>query len=172
MKTNNIQVHKFEIMKLLSIAGMIRYEQLCKLIDLNPDTLHSVLNQLHKSGKLIRKANCIGIDKDAIDNPDPQRTAAMWVFCDFIKRCEYYTAGEFPALVCFFADGNEYEILYASDGQENIICKAVDGGDEPPIRLIIIDTMEQIEKLPVPNTAAYCMVGRDGKVQYFKRSQQ
>ena len=38
--------------------------------------------------------------------------------------------------------------------------------------LIIIETMEQIEKLPVPNTAAYCMVGTDGRVQYYKRSQQ
>ncbi len=162
-------IHKIQILKLLHIAGVLEIPQLARLIDIRPDNLDTVLTQMQRAGKLVRSGKQIATDTKTLANTSPATAAVMWVFADFIRRTDYYyTAGEFPATVCFFADGAEYEIIPVEPGQENIVNRAVTGAESPPLRIVVITNTEQVGKLKIPNTAAYCMVGEDGQVRYFK----
>ncbi len=162
------QIHKTQILKLLSIAGVLEIQQVRRMVDIKPDNFDTVLTQLHRAGKIIRKGDKIAIDETALANYSQSTVDAMTVFADFIGRCDYYTAGEFPTVVCFFTDGAEYEIIPVEQGNETIVNKAVSQVEKPPLRIIVINDREQISKLKIPGIAAYCIVGDDGKVQYYK----
>ncbi len=163
-----MKIHKTQILQLLNVAACLEYAQLERMIDLKQTTLDTILTQMHKAGKLFRRGDRIAASEKLMTEYNTSRCAAMWVFVDFIRRADYYTAGEFPAVVCFFADGAEYEIIQVEPGQEIMVNKAVSATVEPPNRLVVITDTEQIGKLHIPNTAAYCTVDENGQVRYYK----
>ncbi len=167
-QAKHLQIHKVQIQKLLSIAGVLELSQIARMVDIKQENLETIITQMQKAGRLFRSGSKIAADDKALANYSPPTIRSMWVFADFIHRTDYYTAGEFPAVVCFFADGVEYEIIPVEQGQENIVNRAVSKTEDPPLRLIVIDDKEQIGKLKIPGIAAYCLVDEDGTVQYFK----
>lgn len=102
---------------------------------------------------------------------DPEMLAAVWVLVDFIDRVEYHTADDMPIKLMFFADGEVYEVIYASKDKAAMISHALSGKEEQAgKRLVIIESPEQIETLDIQNTAAFCFVDMgSGSVQYFKK---
>ena len=163
------QIHKIQILHLLNITGILDVRRIERLIDIKPGNIETILTQMQKAGKIVRSGNHIALDIDALTDMSPASDAVMKVFSDFIRRSDYYTVGEYPAAVCFFADGEEYEIIYAENGQENIIRKAVSQTENPPLRLVIIQFAEQIERLNIDNVAAYCMVSAEtDEVRYYR----
>jgi hypothetical protein len=102
---------------------------------------------------------------------DPEMLAALWVLVDFIEKVEYYTADDMPIKIVFFADGEVYEVIYASKDKAALISHALSGKKEQAgKRLIIIESPDQIETLDIPNTAVFCLVDMgSGGVQYFKK---
>jgi hypothetical protein len=102
---------------------------------------------------------------------DPEMLAAVWVLVDFIDRVEYHTADDMPIKLMFFADGEVYEVIYASKDKAAMISHALFGKEEQAgKRLVIIESPEQIETLDIQNTAAFCFVDMgSGSVQYFKK---
>ena len=167
------QIHKIQILQLLNIAGTLEVSRIDRLIDIKPGNMETVLTQMQKAGKIVRSGNRIALDSGALEDISLSSDAVMRVFSDFIHRSDYYTAGEYPAAVCFFADGEEYEIIYAEPGQENIIRKALSQTENPPLRLMIIQSADQIERLNIDNVAAYCMVdGEADEVRYYKMKER
>lgn len=169
---SNRKFHKELIVKLLDIAGVITFEQLMRFTQLDKSVLSTVLTQLQRENRLIRSENMVASTIQKLENKRDGVIESMWVFTDFFPRVEYYTAGEYPAVVCFFADGAEYEIIYVPQGQEYIINKAVSSGDAPPKRLVVIESTKQIEKGSIPNLTAYCIVNADGHTIYYKRKDE
>ncbi|MBR4000344.1 MAG: hypothetical protein IKI93_18600 [Clostridia bacterium] len=167
------QIHKIQILQLLNIAGTLEVSRIGRLIGIKPGNMETVLTQMQKAGKIVRSGNRIALDSSALEDVSPSSDTVMRVFSDFIHRSDYYTAGEYPAAVCFFADGEEYEIIYAEPGQENIIRKALSQTENPPLRLMIIRSADQIERLNIDNVAAYCMVdGETDEVRYYKMKER
>ena len=166
------KIHKELIVRLLDIAGVLTIEQLMRFTQLDKSVLSTVLTQLQRENRLIRSENMVALTAQTLENKRDGVIESMWVFTDFFPRVEYYTKGEYPAVVCFFADGAEYEIIYVPQGQEYIVNKAISSGDAPPKRLAVIESTGQIEKICVPNLTAYCIVNTDGHTVYYKRKDE
>ena len=163
--------HKEMILKLLDIAGALSFKQILSLTKLTPSVLSTLITQLQREGRLIRSAEWVALHEDALHNRREGMEAVMWVFDDFLPRTDYFTAGEFPAAVCFFADGVDYEIINVPIGQEYMISKSVTPCETPPKRLIVIDSTDQIPHISIPNITAFCITDQNGKTVYYKRKE-
>ena len=159
------------IMKILDIAGVLTFQQLLSFTKLRPSVLNTLLTQLQREDKLIRSMEWIALNEDALENKRDGIIEVMWVFDDFLPRVDYFTHGEFPAIICFFADGVDYEIIYIPIGQEYIISKSVSDCDNPPKRLITIENTDQIPKINISNITAYCITEPSGHTTYYKRKE-
>lgn len=160
------------IMKIMDIAGVLPFKLLLSLTRLTPSLLNTLITQLQREKKLIRSMEWVAISEEALENRREGIVEAMWVFDDFFQRIDYFTAGDYPAIVCFFADGVDYEIIYVPVGQEYIISKSVTSCDNPPKRLVTIENTDQIPKISIPNITAYCITEPSGKTNYYKRKEE
>ena len=78
-------------------------------------------------------------------------------------------AREYPDVV--FSEDSMYTC--SEPGQENIIRKALSQTENPPLRLMIIQSADQIERLNIDNVTAYCMVdGEADEVRYYKMKER
>lgn len=159
-------------MKIMDIAGVLPFKLLLSLTRLTPSLLNTLITQLQREKKLIRSMEWVALSEEALENRREGIVEAMWVFDDFFQRIDYFTAGDFPAIVCFFADGVDYEIIYVPVGQEYIISKSVTSCDNPPKRLVTIENTDQIPKISIPNITAYCITEPSGKTNYYKRKEE
>ena len=159
-------------MKIMDIAGVLPFKLLLSLTRLTPSLLNTLITQLQREKKLIRSMEWVALSEEALENRREGIVEAMWVFDDFFQRIDYFTAGDFPAIVCFFADGVDYEIIYVPVGQEYIISKSVPECDNPPKRLVTIENTDQIPKISIPNITAYCITEPSGKTNYYKRKEE
>lgn len=164
--------HKEMIMKILNIAGVLTFAQLISFTKLSPSVLNTIITQLQRENRLIRSMDWVALSEDALENKRDGIVEVMWVFDDFLPRVDYFTPGEFPAVICFFADGAEYEIIYVPIGQEYIVSKSVSACDDPPKRLITIENTDQINKINIPNVSAYCITEPSGHTTYYKRKEE
>jgi len=160
------------IMKIMDIAGVLPFKLLLSLTRLTPSLLNTLITQLQREKKLIRSMEWVALSEEALENRREGIVEAMWVFDDFFQRIDYFTAGDYPAIVCFFADGVDYEIIYVPVGQEYIISKSVTSCDNPPKRLVTIENTDQIPKISIPNITAYCITEPSGKTNYYKRKEE
>ena len=77
-----------------------------------------------------------------------------------------------PAVI-FFADGETYEIICVPPDKEALIEHALSqSGEEDGRRIFIVEDAEQIARLRVSGSAAFCMVTDTGEIQYFKQKQE
>lgn len=159
-------------MKIMDIAGVLPFKLLLSLTRLTPSLLNTLITQLQREKKLIRSMEWVALSEEALENRREGIVEAMWVFDDFFQRIDYFTAGDYPAIVCFFADGVDYEIIYVPVGQEYIISKSVTSCDNPPKRLVTIENTDQIPKISIPNITAYCITEPSGKTNYYKRKEE
>lgn len=162
-------ISKQEIIKLLSIVGVMDMEEISRMFPDACGTIKTVVDHLFKDRRLTKVGEQIALDMDAINNPINGMKKALRVFSEFYPKAEYYTGEDYPGMFCFFADGIEYEILYAAPGQENIVNKVCELPDEPPKRLVVIESMNQIDKLKAQNTVAFCLVDDDGVIHYYQK---
>lgn len=169
---SNQRRHKELIMKIMDIAGVLPFKLLLSLTRLTPSLLNTLITQLQREKKLIRSMEWVALSEEALENRREGIVEAMWVFDDFFQRIDYFTAGDYPAIVCFFADGVDYEIIYVPVGQEYIISKSVTSCDNPPKRLVTIENTDQIPKISIPNITAYCITEPSGKTNYYKRKEE
>ena len=169
---SNQRRHKEMIMKIMDIAEVLPFKLLLSLTRLTPSLLNTLITQLQREKKLIRSMEWVALSEEALENRREGIVEAMWVFDDFFQRIDYFTAGDYPAIVCFFADGVDYEIIYVPVGQEYIISKSVTSCDNPPKRLVTIENTDQIPKISIPNITAYCITEPSGKTNYYKRKEE
>ena len=96
------------IMKIMDIAGVLPFKLLLSLTRLTPSLLNTLITQLQREKKLIRSMEWVALSEEALENKREGVEEAMWVFDDFFQQIDYFTAGDYPAIVCFFADGVDY----------------------------------------------------------------
>lgn len=108
--------------------------------------------------------------RDALDDMDRGLFAAVWVLTDFMEQVEYHSAGDYPAKLIFFADGEVYEIVHAAQGKEVLMSYVLsDAGGQPSRYLVLVDGPEQISELRIPDVSGYCTVSETGEVQYYQK---
>ena len=146
----------------------------CQLLRLHPgkeSKIENLLQYLVRQGRAFysEATDCYYDSGEYVT--DPEMLAAAWVLVDFIEKVEYHAAEDMPVKVVFFAEGEVYEVVYASKDKAALIAHALSGKEEQAgKRLVIIESPEQIKTLDIPNTAAYCLVDMSsGAIQYFKK---
>ena len=73
----------------------------------------------------------------------------------------------------FFAGGEVYEVICVPPDKETLVEHALArSGEEGGRRILIVEGAEQIARLRVPGTAAFCTVSDTGEIQYFKQKQE
>lgn len=172
MKTRT-QIYGQEAASLLRDLSLYRTLTKSQILALYPgkqNKIDNLLTYLIKQKRIYQCDNFYCVQPDCVDHTDTGLLAAVWILIDFIDRVEYHSAGDYPAKIIFFADGEIYEIVHVAEGKEALINHLLSQQTENPSRLLLLmEKPEQITQMHVPNVAAYCMVSSDGAVQYFTK---
>lgn len=172
MKTRE-QLYSQEAASLLRDVTMyrvLREEQVLALYPEKQKVIENLLSYLVKQRRIYYGDGYYLAQPDDEQNIDHGLLAALWVLIDFIDRVEYHSIGDYPAKIIFFADGEVYEIIHVAAGKEALINHILsDVGEEPSKYLILVDRVEQITGLDVPNAVGYCTVSAVGGVQYYQK---
>jgi len=150
----------------------LRSEQLCRLYPGKADQIQKILAHLCKQGR-VEKSEDGAYFLQGADGRDVDTglVRAVWVLLDFIERVEYHSASDFPVKLLFFADGELYEIIYATSGQEALVSHVLNGkaAENSGRRIVLVDTPEQIGQINISGAAGYCTVNEAGKTSYYKK---
>ena len=128
-----------------------------------------VISYLRKQRRIyISPGGLIAASEDAA--PDPGAQKAVWLLLDFIDRVDYHAVGAFPVTLYFFLGEELYEVIYVPPGQETLICHALSVQVDPAgKRIIIIESINQIEKISFSGISGFCTVSDAGGIQYYQR---
>jgi hypothetical protein len=146
-------------------------EQIYRFYPGKESAIKKLLTRLTQQGRVFRnhKKRRYSINTECDGKIDPYLIAAVWVLIDFIDKVEYHYASDFPVKICFFADGEIYEIIHVPYEQEMLMNHALTGKSETDTRrIVLIDSPEQIGAINIPNISGFCSVDSGGRVQYYK----
>ena len=154
----------------ISMYHVMTEEQLFRLHPGKKEKTRSLLAYLVRQNRAWKVDGYYCAAPDSAEDMDRGLLAAVWVLADFADQVEYHSAGDFPAKIIFFADGEVYEIIYIAQGRETLVTQALKNTGEQPSRyLVIVDSAEQIEGLDIPNVNGYCTVSLEGDVEYYRK---
>ncbi|MFR5150000.1 MAG: DUF5697 family protein [Ruminococcus sp.] len=70
-----------------------------------------------------------------------------------------------------FSEDDEYEIIYVQSGKELLINRVyfLRQRNLYQNRLLVVSSLEQARQIQIPNVIAFCTVGQDGKVSYYRK---
>lgn len=172
---NAIEVYKKEILeikKLLSEYRVLKLRHIYKLFyNKDADIIKKIIKYLVRNGQAYVDVNnsLIAISKESCTKDVDNKTlAAFDVMLKFVKKITYQTKYEFPFQICFLTGEQQYQVIYVQSGDEqhiNAVLKATNNEDVK--YLIIVENLEQVEKLTIENVYRYCIVHEDGSVDGY-----
>lgn len=157
-----------ELLRVVTTYRCLLAGQLYRLFPAREGAAHKMLVHLQRQRRITLNSET-GLCAAGKQEPDAGMIAAFWVLLDFLDKAEYHTSGDFPVQICYFADGEAVEIIYAAAGQEALVSHALSCGDDPPRRLVIVDAPDRTAGIHIPNIAGFCIVAPDGAVTYYKQ---
>ncbi|GHU78935.1 hypothetical protein FACS1894191_0620 [Clostridia bacterium] len=112
-----------ELKTLLSEYGVLSVNQIYAYFhDKDREIIHGVISYMARNKLIVTCGGYAAITRARLEEgPDKKLVAAFWVMLDFIGTVEYHTPSEYPAQLYFFAEGTEYEVIYAGSGDENLM---------------------------------------------------
>jgi len=153
--------------ELLRMLGEYNTMQIAQAMRMFPEPVISYL----------RKQRRIFVDSDGHimaredTSPNPGAEKAIWILVDFMNQIDYHAAGAFPVTLYFFLGEELYEVICVVSGQETLICHALLAQErDPPKRIVIVDSTEQIENINFPGINGFCTVSDAGEIQYYQRN--
>ena len=145
-------------------------EQVLRLYPGKREKMENLLSYLTKQNRIHYIDGLYCASPECAEKLDRGLLASVWVLADFIERVEYHSAGDYPAKIIFFADGEVYEIIHAEQGKEVLVSHVLSSSVEQPSRyLVLVDDPQQIGELQIPQVNGYCTVSLNGEVQYFQK---
>ena len=158
-----------EIFRYVTTYHCITRKHLLRIYPGKEKQINNLLKYLLRQGRIFTGPHSADIFFDNSECvTDREMLAALWVYADFSDRAEYHCAGDFPVKIIFFADATQFDIIYVPEDRETLINCAAMQLDEDSRRIVIVENVEQIDKLNIPNTAAYCLVNlQTGEIQYY-----
>lgn len=159
------------LLRILSTYHTLTYEQVIRTFDKKAETIQNLVSNLVKQKRIFydSETGLLCDRPERIASPDYEMIAAYWVLLDFGKALVYHTSGEFPITITFFSEDDEYEIIYVQSGKELLINRVLSKAKESANRLLIVSSLEQARQIQIPNVIAFCTVGEDGKVSYYRK---
>ncbi len=159
-----------EIIRCVSSFHCVRRDQLKRIFPESGDKLDILLTYLLRQERIYHAPDKADIFYDSPEmETDTEMLSAISVLCDFAERAEYFSVGEYPVKIFFFADGELYDVLVVPPGKEALVNCAAREQKEDSQCLVIVEDIEQAEKIDIPNIAAFCTVDvQSGEVEYYK----
>lgn len=160
-----------DLLRSVSMYRVLTEQQLLRLFGGKEDKIKNLLTHLLRQGRIFYNSTTATYYAEQRMTPDPGMTAAIWVLLDFIDKVEYHSASDFPAKLVFFAACEVYEVLHVPLGQEAMVNHLWSqmAEEDPPRRLVVVDSEEQIASIDIPSISGFCTVDGDGQVSYFKK---
>lgn len=149
----------------------LKKEQLLLVFPGKKEIIQNLLKYLEGQSRVFynNKTDCYCANNNFNIETDKEIISAFWVLLDFIDKVEFHSASDFPVKLVFLAKNELYEVIYVGYEQEHLINNAaVDLCKELVKRIVIVDDINQINNISIPNIIAYCKVDIDGKIQYYK----
>lgn len=94
---------------------------------------------------------------------------ALWVMLDFCEEIDYNSPQEYPTKIRFSKNGEVFDVCVAERGTEselNVYYKNF--ANETHNYLVVVDEQSQMSKLTFNGIVAFCIVGEDGNVDYYR----
>lgn len=160
-----------ELLRDLTTYHYIRRDQLLRLYPGRESKTENLLSYFTRQSRIFYDKDT-GLYHDGTEaSPDHSMLAALWVLIDFIEKVEYHSAVDFPAALVFVAEGELYEVIHIPEDKEAMMEHTMSReGSDAEKRIVIVDDPEQIGRLYIPNTVAYCMVDMEkGAVCYYRQ---
>lgn len=159
-----------DILRVITTYKCLLENQIYRLYQKNDKVIKNLLSHLTKQGRINYNSELkyYTASKEDEINLDYGLISAFWVLLDFIDQVEYHSICDFPSKICFFADGEVYEIIHVPYEQEVLMNHAYSQNEDVPRRIVLVDRPEQIDHINIVHTIGYCIVSLDGSVQYFK----
>ena len=173
MKTRE-QIYRKEATELLRDLTTYHYihrDQVLRLYPGKESKIENLLAYFTRQSRIFFDKDT-GLYHDGTEaSPDRSLLASLWVLIDFIEKVEYHSAVDFPAMLVFVADGELYEVLHIPEDKEAMMEHTMaQQGSDAEKRIVIVDDPEQIGRLFIPNTVAYCTVDMEkGTVCYYRQ---
>ena len=160
-----------DLLRNISMYRVLTEQQLLRLYPGKDDRIKNLLLHLTRQGRIFYDSADGTYYAEQRMKSDPGMTAAVWVLLDFIDKVEYHSVSDFPAKLVFFAAGEVYEVLYVALSQEALVSHlwSQQTEEDPPRRIVVVDSPEQIAAIDIPSVSGYCTVDRDGRISYFKK---
>lgn len=154
----------------IAMYRVLTKEQLLRLYPGKRNVIETLLSRLVWQCRIFEENGLFFATPECAENIDRSLMAAIWVLTDFIDRVEYHAVGDYPAKLIFFADGTVYEVIHAAQGKETLLAHVMSGKSNETSRyLVLVDDIEQIEELHLPNVSGYCTVSDTGEVTYYQK---
>ena len=172
MKTR-AEIYGNEAAALLRIVTMYPGLNMQQLLCFHPgkeEIIKTLLSHLQKQGRIFQTDTGGYFPSGWAAKSDNSLIRAAWVLLDFIGQVEYHAPGDFPVKLIFFANGELYEIVYATSGQEALINHALRDDRSGGRRIILVDNPEDIRRIDCPGISGFCTVDAAGQVHYFKKT--
>jgi len=160
-----------DLLRSITMYKTLTEKQIIRLYPGKETVIKNLITHLTKQGRIYQdyKKRRISASAEYNAKVDAGLLDAVWVLIDFIDRVEYHYVSDFPVKIVFFADGEEYEIVYVPFEQETLISHVLAGKNETETRrIMLIDSPEQIDNINISNIAGFCTVNSDGAVRYYK----
>lgn len=160
-----------DLLRSISMYRVMTEQQLLQIFRGKEDKIKNLLTHLLRQGRIFYDSKGATYYAEQRMTPDPGMIAALWVLLDFIDKVQYHSASDFPAKLVFFASGEVYEVLHVPLGQEAMLSHlwSQQNEDDPPRRIVVVDSEAQISSINIPAVSGFCTVDRDGRVSYFKK---
>lgn len=159
-----------EILRVMSLYGVLEHRQLLELYPAKSKTLRSLIAHLVKNRRLYLQQGYVKARPEL--SPNAAVLAAFWVLLDFIRkgRVEYHTISDFPVAINFFANEESYDIIVAAAANESVLCHALQyGARNDAKRIVVVEDERQIKACRIPGAFVYCTVSAGGQIHYFQK---
>ena len=166
------EIYGQEAADLLRIAAMypgLTIHQLRGFLPGKEKVVKNLLSHLEKQGRIFQDDGGRYFPSGRSPKADKGLIQSVWVLLDFIDQVEYHAPADFPVQLVFFAHGELYEVIYVAQGQEALVCHALQNNKSGSRRILMVDEPSQIPQIDCLGIVGFCTAAPSGRVQYFKR---
>ena len=164
------------VLELIRRYNVMAYEQVCAFFPGEEKAAGRACRKLEKTRQIIKNpyTGLYASSEFAYSLKDEGTLCCLWVLVDVLgkrKLENHYLAEkeEYPARIIFFSAQEIYDILYVGSGDlrlvNGIFAKGKRQGEN---HIVVVENVELIRQLEIPNVIGYCVV-REGSVEYYRK---
>ena len=137
------------------------------------------IDYLIRCGKLHISTDESQISNDSEPRLNKPLIAALGILADIFEKVQAHARAAPPVQISFLTHNNDYyEIIYVGYGLEAMVTASFEarntakvrekGHIYPTKRMVIVEDINQMERLLIPGTVRFAHVQPDGRLVYYK----